>query len=108
MNGKSLSVYAESPHSYTEHRNKALQFWFKSDSQLREREAEDYLNGRLHKVLKRNNFKKSYRFTEILGCSLEEFKLYFESKIIKGSNDRNNNIDRKEKDWNLDKGRAVI
>lgn len=50
MNGKSLSVYAESPHSYTEHRNKALQFWFKSDSQLREREAEDYLNGRLHKL----------------------------------------------------------
>jgi UDPglucose 6-dehydrogenase len=31
-----------------------------------------------------------------------------ESKIISGANDRNNNIDRKEKDWNLDKGRAVI
>jgi len=42
------------------------------------------LNGRLHKVLKRNNFEKKYRFTEILGCSLEEFKLYFESKFTEG------------------------
>jgi nucleotide sugar dehydrogenase len=35
-------------------------------------------------------------------------KVGVESKIIKGANDRNNNIDRKEQDWNLDKGRAVI
>jgi hypothetical protein len=42
------------------------------------------LNGRLHKVLKRNNFEKKYRFTEILGCNLEEFKVYFESKFTEG------------------------
>lgn len=42
------------------------------------------LNGRLHKVLKRNNFEKKYKFCEILGCSLEEFKLYFESKFTDG------------------------
>jgi hypothetical protein len=42
------------------------------------------LNGRLHKVLKRNNFEKKYKFSEILGCSLEKFKLYFESKFTDG------------------------
>ena len=42
------------------------------------------LNGRLHKVLKRNNFEKKYKFSEILGCSLEQFKLYFESKFTDG------------------------
>jgi hypothetical protein len=42
------------------------------------------LNSRLHKVLKRNNFEKKYRFTEILGCNLEEFKVYFESKFTEG------------------------
>ena len=31
-----------------------------------------------------------------------------ESKIISGANERNFSIDRKEHDWNLDKGRAVI
>jgi hypothetical protein len=42
------------------------------------------LNGRLRKVLKRNNLKKNYKFCDILGCSLEEFKLYFESKFTEG------------------------
>jgi hypothetical protein len=42
------------------------------------------LNCRLHKVLKRKNFKKKYKFSDILGCSLEEFKLYFESKFTEG------------------------
>ena len=42
------------------------------------------LNCRLHKVLKRKNFKKKYKFSNILGCSLEEFKLYFESKFTEG------------------------
>jgi UDPglucose 6-dehydrogenase len=31
-----------------------------------------------------------------------------ESKIISAANERNYSIDRKEQDWNLDKGRAVI
>jgi hypothetical protein len=31
-----------------------------------------------------------------------------ESKIISAANERNFSIDRKEQDWNLDKGRAVI
>jgi hypothetical protein len=42
------------------------------------------LSSRLHKVLKRNNLKKTYKFCDILGCSLEEFKLYFESKFTEG------------------------
>jgi UDPglucose 6-dehydrogenase len=31
-----------------------------------------------------------------------------ESTIIKAANDRNNRIDRSEKDWSQDKGRAVV
>jgi hypothetical protein len=41
------------------------------------------LSSRLNKVLKKNNFKKNSKFIEILGCSLENFKLYFESKFTK-------------------------
>ena len=42
------------------------------------------MNVRLHKVLKRNNLKKNYKFCDILGCSLDDFKLYFESKFTEG------------------------
>ena len=42
------------------------------------------LNGRLHKVLKKNNLTKNYKFCDILGCNLQEFKLYFESKFTEG------------------------
>ena len=31
-----------------------------------------------------------------------------ESTIIKAANDRNNRLDRSEKDWSQDKGRAVV
>lgn len=34
--------------------------------------------------------------------------LNVESTIIKAANDRNNRIDRPDKDWSLDKGRAII
>jgi hypothetical protein len=42
------------------------------------------LNGRLHKVLKKNDLTKNYKFCDILGCNLQEFKLYFESKFTEG------------------------
>lgn len=41
-----------------------------------------YLRNQLYRVL--NNKFKSKSTLELLGCSLEEFKKYFESKFIKG------------------------
>ena len=49
-----------------------------------------------------------FRLIDMASLQFQMEKVGVESKIIKGANDRNNNIDRKEQDWNLDKGRAVI
>lgn len=56
------------------------------------------LRGRINKLLKLNNIKKSIKTIELIGCSYEFFNNYIESKFTKGMSWEN----RGKTGWHLD------
>lgn len=57
----------------------------------------------IRKTFKQKNYKKQTKTTEILGCSMDEFKLYIQSKFESWMNFENHGVyNALDKTWQLD------
>ena len=63
----------------------------KINTYFRERRSRDflfklsaYLRGRTYSALKSKKMRRSNKFTDYIGCSIEELKIYLESKFVLG------------------------
>lgn len=72
----------------------------------------DHRIGNSHTMVPGHDGKRGYGGTcfpkDMASLEYQMKEVNVESTIIKAANDRNNRIDRTEKDWSQDKGRAVV
>lgn len=88
--------------SYKENKNKKWRERYKNDPIFR---LKQLTQKAIYDAFKNNNTHKSQRTTEILGCSIEEFKLHIESQFepwMSWNNQGGKSISSPNTNWDID------